>query len=788
MSVQVSYPGVYIQEVPSGVRTITGVSTSVALFIGMNQRGPFEQAVSLTSFADYERAFGTDRSVSETTDQVNQFFLNGGKRAFVIRTAQGADAAAVVLRNEGGTDVLTITAAENGEVGDSIRLEINYDTAQPESTFNVVASREVPNASGQPVQVETETLANLSMDPNGARFVRTTLEQESRLIRAAVHGSAPAAIEGYSMSGNAVADILAELNAQLTDIGNTGGFQISVDGGALTPVTLTKANDAATLSLQDIQDAVDTALESTGGAVAVEVAAFGGLETLLIRSAAAGGSVQVLSGAGNDLAGPLHLGTGNDGIEVGGHAMRRPAPTGFFASLGGLDNNAGGWLDDLAGLATTAPNDPLEVEITTMQGGVQVQESADVAGLNRPSLWETTPAAGTSLRNLRSALTAIAQQLAAATNFRWNTYVSGFRLVLVPTFTSRAEQASATAQVDGGNLGYLGEAANIRRAPLGNTNVLSDYVAPGTPGADGNVPQLLDYQRAFGIADRQIDLFNLMVLPRVISDGNGDGQSDTDRAALWGPASAFCREQRAILLMDAPVAWTTAQTAEAGVGATRIGVVGDHAMQTWPHVNVTDPATGLLRTIDPSGSVAGIAARIDGSRGVWKAPAGLEASVIGARGVAHRVTDLENGIMNQQAINVVRQFPNGIVVWGSRTVAGFDNSGENDYKYVPVRRTALFIEESLYRGLQWAVFEPNDEPLWAELRLAAGAFMNNLFRRGAFQGATAREAYFVKCDAETTTQNDINLGIVNVVIGFAPLKPAEFVVITLRQLAGQVQT
>jgi phage tail sheath protein FI len=136
----------------------------------------------------------------------------------------------------------------------------------------------------------------------------------------------------------------------------------------------------------------------------------------------------------------------------------------------------------------------------------------------------------------------------------------------------------------------------------------------------------------------------------------------------------------------------------------------------------------------------------------------------------------------------VRQFPNGIVVWGSRTVAGFDNSGENDYKYVPVRRTALFIEESLYRGLQWAVFEPNDEPLWAELSLAAGAFMNNLFRRGAFQGATAREAYFVKCDAETTTQNDINLGIVNVVIGFAPLKPAEFVVITLRQLAGQVQT
>ena len=128
------------------------------------------------------------------------------------------------------------------------------------------------------------------------------------------------------------------------------------------------------------------------------------------------------------------------------------------------------------------------------------------------------------------------------------------------------------------------------------------------------------------------------------------------------------------------------------------------------------------------------------------------------------------------------------MIWGSRTLAGFDNSGQDDYKYVPVRRLALFLEESLYRGLQFAVFQPNDEPLWAQIRLAAGAFMNNLFRRGAFQGQKASDAYFVKCDAETTTQNDINLGIVNVIVGFAPLKPAEFVIITIRQLAGQVQT
>jgi phage tail sheath protein FI len=127
------------------------------------------------------------------------------------------------------------------------------------------------------------------------------------------------------------------------------------------------------------------------------------------------------------------------------------------------------------------------------------------------------------------------------------------------------------------------------------------------------------------------------------------------------------------------------------------------------------------------------------------------------------------------------------VVWGARTLRGADQLAD-EWKYVPVRRTALFIEESLYRGTQWIVFEPNDEPLWAQIRLNVGAFMNSLFRQGAFQGITPKDAYFVKCDKETTTQNDIDRGIVNIIVGFAPLKPAEFVVIKLQQIAGQIQT
>jgi phage tail sheath protein FI len=215
----------------------------------------------------------------------------------------------------------------------------------------------------------------------------------------------------------------------------------------------------------------------------------------------------------------------------------------------------------------------------------------------------------------------------------------------------------------------------------------------------------------------------------------------------------------------------------------------DHAAVYYPWVQIADPLkNGKLRTTPPSGTVAGLYARTDANRGVWKAPAGTEASLGGVQALSHALTDRENGSLNPLGVNCLRLLPVfGAVAWGARTLRGAD-AMTSEYKYVPVRRLALFIEESLFRGTQWVVFEPNDEPLWAQIRLNLGAFMNGLFRQGAFQGRSTREAYLVKCDRETTTQDDINRGVVNILVAFAPLKPAEFVVIRIQQLAGQIQT
>jgi phage tail sheath protein FI len=257
-------------------------------------------------------------------------------------------------------------------------------------------------------------------------------------------------------------------------------------------------------------------------------------------------------------------------------------------------------------------------------------------------------------------------------------------------------------------------------------------------------------------------------------------------------AEKLCTDRRAFYILDVPQ-----HDANRDNGITAVmdwlGANGNirsrNAAVYFPRIAIADPLNNFrLRPTPPSGTIAGLFATIDGARGVWKAPAGTEAVLGGVQQLQYNTTNAENGVLNPLAINCLRNFPvYGTVCWGARTLFGADQMAD-DYKYVPVRRLALYMEESLYRGTQWVVFEPNDEPLWAQIRLNVGAFMHELFRQGAFQGKTPKDAYFVKCDSETTPQDQINLGIVNIVVGFAPLKPAEFVIIQIQQMAGQIET
>jgi len=220
----------------------------------------------------------------------------------------------------------------------------------------------------------------------------------------------------------------------------------------------------------------------------------------------------------------------------------------------------------------------------------------------------------------------------------------------------------------------------------------------------------------------------------------------------------------------------TGETVEAKEGLTSSNFAGMY----WPHLVVSDlvgEGRNPTITLPPSGYVAGLFARIDARRGVWKAPAGTEATLNATIAIEHQLNDLHSDDLNPAGVNALRQIPgSGRVVWGARTMVP-----ASEWRYVPVRRTAIFLRTSIYNGIQWAVFEPNDEGLWGSLRTSIGGFMETQFRNGAFAGRTSDEGYFVKVDADTTTEIDQAAGIVNILVGFAPLRPAEFVVVKLSQ-------
>jgi phage tail sheath protein FI len=257
--------------------------------------------------------------------------------------------------------------------------------------------------------------------------------------------------------------------------------------------------------------------------------------------------------------------------------------------------------------------------------------------------------------------------------------------------------------------------------------------------------------------------------------------------AVVSKALKYCEDRRAFMIIDIPPTRNEVEEIKEWLDTEAAGFRHRNAALYFPRPRIPDPKNEFrLRSVGASGTMAGIYARTDGSRGVWKAPAGIEATLGGVVELDAKLSDAQNGALNPLGINCLRSFPiYGGVAWGARTLVGADQMA-SEWKYVPVRRLALMLEESLFRGTKWVVFEPNDEPLWAKIRLNVGAFMMSLFRQGAFQGTSPKDAFFVKCDAETTTQDDRNKGIVNILVGFAPLKPAEFVVISIQQIAGDL--
>lgn len=314
-----------------------------------------------------------------------------------------------------------------------------------------------------------------------------------------------------------------------------------------------------------------------------------------------------------------------------------------------------------------------------------------------------------------------------------------------------------------------------------NGGALAIGVRLSEPG-NGSAPTPAEYQAAFEALDTA-GRIGLLVVAR------DDRLPDGMWARINAMAAGFAASHLAFYILDAPVSWESdlmALTAERV--AVELGITGDDARFAavyCPRLDRPDPAD-RTRTLPAaaSGAIAGIYARIDATRGVWKAPAGLEASFGGNTGPALRINGATTQFLGEVAVNTLRAFPAaGTVVWGARTLIG-GTAHADEYRYVPVRRLANYIAASLADGLQWAVFEPNGDPLWAHLTTTTTAFMQGLWAQGALHGTAPHEAFFVKCGATTHTADDTAAGRVNVVVGFAAVRPAEFILVTVQLRAA----
>jgi len=771
MPISPTYPGVYIEEIPSGVRTIIGVSTSVTAFVGQAKRGPINKAVPILNYSDYERRFGGLHADSEMSYGVRQFFANGGSYAWVVRLAKDAVAASRPLRNN-SEEVLKIKAIDEGKSGNDTEVRVDYQNDNPSSFFNLTfnyVSKDNPSDS------KTETFNNLSMNNKDFRYVLDMINDISELVkveRVVSSATLSALDKGTSISGELV-DGGALLDVATLLDSNHNQFRVSVNG--LPPVTVQIALPAdvsgadAPARLATLCNKIKDKLQaqaSGNAALASFICAPDG-KKIKMTSGEAGeaSSVRVLPAERNDASARLKIGTLNGGIEADAAAAIRPLE-----------------VPDRGILASGAFS---ASDLNVLPDGTHTSFQISLDGYGPDTVFiGDTPAVGADLvaklgdvaNRIQAAVRALKLINPAYKNFVCTVDAPNKKLILASG--TRGKGSSAVVYAAAQN-----SIANELHLLTGTTVTLPDnYMLLGgteSPYTEADAYNLFiaDRSQRKGIyALETVDLLNLLCLPGVTDSG------------ILMDADVYCKERRAFLIADSPKTVEKPEDMVKTVSGTALPKT-EYGAVYYPWIKIADPLKGgKLRSSAPCGTIAGLYARTDSARGVWKAPAGTEATLVGVQSAAYLLTDNENGTLNPLGVNCIRVFPvYGAIAWGSRTLRGADQM-TSEYKYIPVRRLALFIEETLYRNLKWVVFEPNDEPLWAQIRLNVGAFMHDLFTQGAFQGTTPRDAYFVKCDKETTTQNDINKGIVNIVVGFAPLKPAEFVIIKIQQIAGQIKT
>src|SRR5271157_5565198 len=817
MAVTPTYPGVYIRELPSAVHPITGVATSIGAFVGYTARGIDNRAEHIYSFGDYERLFGGLASDSELSYAVQQFFNNGGTEAYVVRAPRANAADAAVEFGPTTTVYLAFDALSSGEwANGELILDVDYNglTEAVAGTVTVVGTAVTGSLTSFTTALQKNQWLVFANDPNQIPYQIQTIGGDTSLTLFTAYA-------GLGTSTTAtVTDDPTAFNLTITNL---------VDDSVETFPNLSlnsSLNNYITNVVNDVDNGSQLVNVTVNGSATAAPAQSGIVGTAIFAATVAtsiAGSTAVANPVTVNYRSNKVTGNALTALKIGQLLTFASDPTETLYAVASIDSSGTFLLlsSNYAGASALGTTATVVNTTPTADWGIELSTSSPaIAPLPLPislkvfanKLPLPLTVSGLAAQLQKAINGALAVQMPGASV---QCSVSGIGVnqairvnAMLPQFPDAvltiATPSAASGFSDVSSILGLNAPASVNVAHYalgtnngntvngwGGTQITSSQGSDGSGLPDSN--SLIGDQGLFtGIyALDRVDIFNLLCIPEATRAAAGNPSmldSTVDPNAIYSAAISFCDTKRAFLLIDCPPYVNTPSSAVDWI-STGLTVSDANGAAFFPRLRVPDPLNKFqLRTFAPCGVVAGLYARIDASRGVWKAPAGIEASLNGVQSLVYKMSDAENGTLNPLGLNCFRTFPvYKSVLWGSRTLLGAD-AFASQWKNVPVRRVALFLESSLYNGTQWVVFEPNDEPLWSAIRLNVGSFMQNLFIQGYFQGQTPAEAYFVKCDDETTTQTDIDNGIVNIVVGFAPLEPAEFVIIQIQQMAGQTSS
>jgi phage tail sheath protein FI len=810
-----TYPGVYIQELVSPVHTIAGVATSITAFVGYTARGIDNRAELIFSFSDFERLFGGLAADSELSYAVQQFFQNGGTQAYVVRVPRtGAGGAQVVF------DALTFTALSSGSwANGELLVDVDYNNLYKNVAGSVGVTAASAKVTGTGTAFQSALKAGqflvFASDATQTPYQILSIADDKTLTLAANYGGATQASTTAIVSADPTAFNLTITNDVDGTVESFPSVSLNSSRQNYVLAVVNDPDNGSQLVNVSLAGAPPANPPAISGVVSTTLLA--GTVVVTLTGTAATGTAKLTQGS----AAVTGTGTAfSTDLKVGQSVVFGADPTatqyqvqaiasstaltlssnyaGVNAAASTVSGLGSGALKDFGvQLNVTSPSTPpapLPLDVKIFSKNVPVPQT--VTGL--AAQLQSAINAALAVQMPGASVTCSVSAIGSNQSIRVNAAIPQFPDAVLTIGTPAAAlsdlstilglKAPGTANVAHYATG-TGNGSGVNGWGGQQTSSQAGADGSGLPGSGDLIGDPALFTGIYALD--KVDLFNLLCIPDATRAQAGNPSaldSTVDPNAIYGAAIAMCDRRRSFLLLDAP---PNVNTVSGAVDYKTSGLVVHDANGAvfFPRLRLPDPLNSFqLRTFAPSGVVAGLYARIDSTRGVWKAPAGTEATLSGVQGLVYKLNDAENGVLNPLGMNCFRTFPvYGNVLWGSRTLVGSD-ADANQWKYVPVRRIALYLEESLYRGTQWVVFEPNDEPLWAAIRLNVTSFMQELFRKGAFQGQTPADAYFVKCDKETTTQDDIDRGIVNILVGFAPLKPAEFVIIQIEQLAGQSQT